>query len=283
MVKRPFGKILFICIVLFGIAGCSNSSTDSSSSTPQAVPSMSVVSSPRSVPTPSLTPTPVHVTGVVISVTPSSFSNTGCGNSSIIVFTAVISVSAGNTVSSVPYTWNISQANSTGNLIFAQGETKKSVSYTVNNFVVQLNSAAVTGSITVGSSGNAITSSTIRPSGTCSLPGPFQVTNIALSVNPGSIASMLCGASLTVIYTATITIAPNSNAGVVQLVWNFESFHHTASVTFAPAQTIQTVTYRDSGKLAQNNSNGFPRAVSIASTSPNAINSITVKPAGLCR
>lgn len=284
MVNRPLIKIMLMCILLFGILGCGNSATGSPSSTPTDVPVTAVELSPTLAPTLSLTSVPAHLTGVVLSVTPGSFSSVGCGTSSKIVFTAVIAVSAGNIVSSVSYKWNINQSNSTGSLIFAPGETSKTVTYTLSNYVVQLNSAStVTGSITASSAGNSITSSSIRPSGNCSLPGPFQVTNIALSVNPSSIAKMPCGTPITIVYTATITIAPDSNAGVVQLTWNIQNFHRSTSITFAPAQAVQTITYTDSGKLASGDSNGFPRSVSIASTSPNAISSATIKPVGLCR
>ena len=136
------------------------------------------------------------------------------------------------------------------------------------------------GTITVGDPGNSITSSSVGPSGNCSLPGPFQVVSIAISVSPATVTGITCGSTINVVYTATITIAPDSNAGTVQLIWNLAHIHVLASASFAPTQTVRTITYTDTGKIGK--ANGFPRPGSITSTSPNTVSSATVQSAGIC-
>lgn len=134
-------------------------------------------------------------------------------------------------------------------MTFAPGETSKTIAYTMNNFVVQLNSAsALGGSITVGSPGKTVSAS-ISIAGVCKLPGPFQVVGLSVSMNPASIAGIACGTNISVTYTATIAIAPHSNAGTVQLVWTFGFAHFAAGVNFAPAQTIQTIALTQTGTI----------------------------------
>jgi hypothetical protein len=108
----------------------------------------------------------------------------------------------------------------------------------------------------------------------------FLVQSITTSVSPASIASMTCGTPVNVTYTATITIALGSPGGTVALTWSIGSSSTPASVTFAPGATVKTVSITDRGTLARNNS--YPRNGSIASTSPNVMNSKTIRPAGTC-
>src|SRR5437763_3234989 len=45
---------------------------------------------------------------------------------------------------------------------------------------------------------------------------PLKVTSVNMSVTPGSIAGLSCGTNLTVTYTATFHVRPNSLGGTVQ-------------------------------------------------------------------
>lgn len=281
MLKRSV-VVIFLCSVLvFWLTGCGSSGTSPSdtsgdtTSSPTAAPSVTLS------PTPSLTPVPPSVTGIAMGVSPASFSGVGCGSAANIVFSAAITIAAGSTGGQIPYSWNIDHTNIAGSVTFASGETSKTVTYTLSNYTVQLSStSAVSGSISVGTPGKSVTSSSVGPTGTCKLPGPFEVTGIALSVSPASLTSITCNTTITVTYTATVTIAADSNAGTVVLVWTIGSYHQTVSLVFAPTQTIHTVSYSQTGKIVKVAT--FPRLGTIASTSPNAVTSASVKPAGTC-
>lgn len=126
----------------------------------------------------------------------------------------------------------------------------------------------------------AIAQANANATATANATVPFKVRSITISVSPASIAGMTCGTLVNVTYTATITVASGSPGGTVQLTWHIGSSTSPASATFGPGETSKTVSFTDSGSLAANNS--FPRNGSITSTSPNVVNSTTIRPAGTC-
>ncbi len=131
-----------------------------------------------------------------------------------------------------------------------------------------------------GATATAITLANANATATAIALASFKVQRIIISVRPASIAGMTCGTPVKVTYTATITIAPGSPGGTVKLTWNIGSTSTPASATFAPGETVKTVSITDMGTLARNNS--YPRNGSITSTSPNVVNSTTIRPIGTC-
>ncbi len=284
MFRRSTMFILCICLFALSASTCGGPSggTGNSSSTPAATssPSANASVSLALSPTPTFT-APLQVTGITISINPVSLATIPCGMAMNIVFSAQINVAPESVGGQVPYSWNINHAPITGNATFTPGQRSQTVQYTLNNFVIQINSAsAVSGSISVGISGKTLVSTTVAPTGVCKLPGPFQVVNITISTNPASVTGVICGTTINVTYIATVTIAPNSNAGTVSLVWNEGFSTPGASINFAPAQTVGTTTLVISERAAHRTD--FPRPVSIASTSPSAINTGPVAPSGRC-
>lgn len=283
MFKRMTIIISFTWLIVLGVVACGGSnSNNGAADTFTTIISPTPSSSPAlSSPTPSAALAPLHITGVVIGVSPSNISNIACGASTNLVFTATITSNSGNLGGQVPYTWSINHTNISGSVTFTPGQTTKTVAYTLSGVVIQLSSpSAVSGLIAVGNSGSSITSSTVGLTGVCRLPGPFQVVHLSISTNPASISNIACGTTINVIYTATVTIAPDSNAGTVQLVWSYGDSHPAISVAFAPTETVKTVSVTLTGKLGR--FTGFPRPVSIASTSPNAVSSASAQPSGTC-
>jgi hypothetical protein len=281
MLKRSVVAIFLCSLLAFWLTGCGGSGSNPGDTSADITPTPTIASTTASSPTASLTPVPPHVTGIAMGVTPGSFGSVGCGSAINIVFSAAITVGAGSTGGQIPFTWNIDHTSIQGNVTFAPGQTTKTVTYTLSNYAVQLSStSAVSGSISVGDSGSAVNSATVGPTGTCKLPGPFQVTGISLSVSPASLASIACNSTITVTYTATVYIAADSNAGTVQLNWTVGGGNQAASIVFAPTQTVGSVSISQTGKVTK--TSPFPHTASIASTVPNAVTSAMVKPAGVC-
>jgi hypothetical protein len=103
-----------------------------------------------------------------------------------------------------------------------------------------------------------------------------------MAVSPSSIAGLSCGTNITVTYTATFHIAPNSSGGTIEFIytWNNGRASPSASVTVNPAQTTATYAFTWSGQLPPDHVS--PGQGGVITSSPNAINSPLVKPDGLC-
>lgn len=183
MFKRMIIIISFTWLIVLGVVACGGSnSNNGAADTFTTIISPTPSSSPTlSSPTPSAALAPLHITGVVIGVSPSNISNIACGASTNLVFTATITSNSGNLGGQVPYTWSINHTSISGSVTFTPGQTTKTVAYTLSGVVIQLSSpSAVSGLIAVGNSGSSITSSTVGLTGVCRLPGPFQVVHLPI-------------------------------------------------------------------------------------------------------
>lgn len=283
MFKRSIFLTMFVCLLVLGTAACGgsgNASNNNADNTANITPTASTqAASPTASPTTALAP--LHVSGFAMAVTPGNLSSITCGATTNLVFSAAISVSE-STGGTLPYTWNVGSTHTSGTVTFTAGQTSKVVSYTASGVTVQYGSTITSATLTAGSGSTASTSSVVKPVGNCTLPGPFRVVSITLSLTPTSLTGIACNSSISVVYTATIAIGADSNAGTVALTWNVGTYHPTTSVVFAPLQTVRTITYTEPGKLVAHNTNGFPRITSLSSTSPNALTSSSTKPIGAC-
>lgn len=226
---------------------------------------------------------PSHVAGVVVSVNPGSFSNIACGSTATFTFTALINLS-GNTGGTVNYTWSTAgSARNTGSVTFSAGQSSKSVTYTVTSAISPSSASAVSTVLSTSLNGTTFASSAVTPSGTCVYTGPLRVTGISMYVSPGSVSGYPCNVNEHMTYTATITIAPDSNGGTVTVRWNF-AVPVTVSISF-PSYTTGVITRTISnslvGKLSPGG-RGFPAAVSMTSLAPDVVTSGAVRPAGSC-
>ena len=87
---------------------------------------------------------------------------------------------------------------------------------------------------------------TVTPSPTSVPQSPFQVTKIDMSVNPTTVAGIVCGTSVTVTYTATIHVAANGPGGTVKFTYTVTNGRGQtpASITFSPSTTVPVIAKR---------------------------------------
>ncbi len=280
MFRRLLQTLLLLTLVGLNMSACG--ATPSQSGTVSLTPSTSNATNtlPASSPTPNGTSTPLQLAGISISINPGNFGAIACGTTVNILFSAQISLASGSN-GQVSYTWDINHTSIPGHVTFSTGQPTQTIAYTLSNVAIQLTStSAISASISATSQGGAPVSANVSPTGICRLPGPFQVVSIAMSVNPSSISAIQCGSTVNITYSATINIAPDSNAGTVSLIWNTNPGHTGVSILFAPQQTTATISVT-LNEISSRHTN-FPRPVSISSTSPNVVNAGPVQPAGPC-
>ena len=113
-------------------------------------------------------------------------------------------------------------------------------------------------------------------------PVPFKVTSVDLVVNPNSIAGTVCGTSMTFTYTATFHIPANTLGGTIQFSYTLNNGRSQtmSSVTVSPGQTTKTYTFTSSGTLPPDHT--YPGIAEVLVSSPNAVSSPQVIPAGKC-
>jgi hypothetical protein len=83
----------------------------------------------------------------------------------------------------------------------------------------------------------------------------FQVTSIDMAMSPRNMAAFTCRTNLTVTYTATFHIAPNSPGGTIlfSYTWNNGRAEPRAGITVEAGQTTATYSYTWSGLLSGDN------------------------------
>jgi hypothetical protein len=111
---------------------------------------------------------------------------------------------------------------------------------------------------------------------------PLKVTSVSMSVTPASIAGLSCGTNLTVTYTATIHVVPDSSGGTVKFNYTVNNGRGQtpASINFNPGETTKSYTFTWSGALPADHT--YPGPGGIQVTSPNQLTSSLVAPTGQC-
>jgi hypothetical protein len=109
-----------------------------------------------------------------------------------------------------------------------------------------------------------------------------MVTSVDLVVNPNSIAGTVCGSSASFTYTATFHIPANTTGGTIQFSYTLNNGRSqtNAYVTVGAGETTKTYTFTSSGTLPPDHTD--PGIAEVLVSSPNAISSPQVKPAGAC-
>ena len=232
---------------------------------------------------PSATPAPFKVTSVDLAVNPTSIAGRSCGSSASFTYTATFHIPAGTAGGTIQfmYTVNNGRSSSNASVIVAPGETTKTYTFTSSGMLSPDHTYPGIAQVIVNSP-NVVNSPQVKPSGTCVSPTAFKVTSIDLSVNPSSIAGLACNSSVTLNYTATFHVAANSPGGTIQFVYTTNNGRSSTngSVNVGAGATTATYTFTNPGTLLPDHT--FPGIAEVRSTSPNAVNSPQVKPAGAC-
>lgn len=241
-------------------------------------------SAPTSVQTsvPTTAPAVFKVTSVDMAVNPTSIAGMACGTNVTVTYTATFHVAPGSAggVVNFGYTVNNGRSQNTASINFAAGETTKTYAFTWSGALPFDHTYPEPGGVIV-TSPNAINSPLVGPTGTCS-SAAFRVTGVTMAVSPTSIAGIKCGTNVTVTYTATFHVAPDSNGGTVQFQYTVNNGRGSTpgSLTFAPGNTTMTYSFKWSGALPPDHT--YPGQGGVIVTSPNAVSSPLVGPAGQC-
>ena len=113
-------------------------------------------------------------------------------------------------------------------------------------------------------------------------PVPFSVSSVDLSVSPMSIAGTTCGSQASFTYTATFHIPANTAGGTIQFAYTLDNGHSqtNASVSVGAGETSKSFTFNSSGTLLADHT--YPGTAIVMVTSPNSVQSPSVKPSGSC-
>lgn len=225
---------------------------------------------------------PFKVTSVDLAVQPTSVNGDACGTSLTVTYTATFHIAANSPGGTIKfeYTSNNGRGSTPASLIVGAGKTSATFSYSTQGTLTEDHTYPGIGEVSV-TSPNSIQSNQAYPKGACSA-NAFTVTSVDLVMNPSSVAGMACGTQLTVTYTATFHITPQSSGGTIQFMYTSDNGRgsNNASVDVPAAHTTATYSYSVTGTLTPDHT--FPDIGEVSVTSPNSIMSNQVVPQGAC-
>jgi hypothetical protein len=152
--------------------------------------------------------------------------------------------------------------------------------------VFSLAACSPNGSNAAASTPATTTTTSTQVATTTSAPSPtlvpFKVSGVDLAVNPNSIAGKVCGSPASFTYTATFHIPAGTAGGTIQFMYTVNNGRSStnASVPVAPGETTKTYTFTSSGTLYSDHT--YPGIAEVVVSSPNALNSPQIQPAGTC-
>ena len=164
------------------------------------------------------TGTGFKVSSVDMSANPATIAGISCGTNLTVTYTATFHVTPNSPgwyrVLNTPSTMGVRRLQ--GVSPFAAVRRQRAFNFTWSGSLPADHTYPGLGGVMV-TSPNQLTSPTVKPDGSCTTQdATFNVTSIDMSVNPTSIQGNACGTYLTVTYTATFHVTPNSPGGVVQ-------------------------------------------------------------------
>lgn len=235
---------------------------------------------------PTQTPAPFTVTSVALSVTPNTIAGVTCGSPASFTYTAIFHLpphSAGGVIQ-FAYTLDNGRSQTPATVTVQPGETSKAFTF-VSSGILTADHTYPGTAIVMVTGPNHVISPSAQPSAICVVSGPsgpFQVTAVAMTVNPTSIAGRSCGTFLTVTYTATFHLAPNGPGGTIHFDYTVNNGRGSslASIAVAPGQTTATYSFSWSGNLPTDHT--YPEPGRVIVQSPNQIGSSLLGPSGSC-
>jgi hypothetical protein len=283
--------LMSICslLILLAVAACGDAGSGSATPTPtgstpgsgaQASPTTQATTTPTTQP-PSQS-VPLKITSVSMAVSPTSIAGMSCGANVTVTYTATFHAVSGSNGGAVQflYTVNNGRGQGTASINFAADQTTRTYTFTWSGALPLDHTYPEPGGVIV-TSPNTINSPLVGPTGVCS-PAAFKVIGVSMAVNPTSIAGLSCGTNLTVTYTATFHVAPDSNGGTIQFQYTVNNGRGTtaSSLNFTAGVTTMTYSFTWSGALPPDHT--YPEPGGVIVTSPNSVNPQLIGPAGSC-
>lgn len=287
--KRVLAMSLCSLLILLAMAACADTGSGAATPTPTGPASTTATqASPTTQPTtkpttqPPVQPVPFKITGVTMAVSPTSIAGMSCGTNVTVTYTATFHAVPGSNGGTVQfqYTVNNGRGDTPASINFAAGQTTKTYAFTWSGALPIDHTYPEPGAVIV-TSPNQVISPLLGPTGTCS-PAAFNVTGVTMAVSPTSIQGLPCGTNVTVTYTATFHIAPDSSGGTVQFQYTVNNGRGSSpgSLTFGPGVATKTYSFTWSGALPADHT--YPEPGGVIVSSPNSVNSQLIGPTGSC-
>jgi hypothetical protein len=110
----------------------------------------------------------------------------------------------------------------------------------------------------------------------------FSVTSIDMSISPTNVSLWKCGSYIQVVYNAVFHVISGSNGGTIVFFYTLNNGRSQTpeKLTIIPGQHLSNFVFTWQGSLPIDHT--YPGLGGVLVTSPNAIRSQTVAPAGKC-
>jgi len=110
----------------------------------------------------------------------------------------------------------------------------------------------------------------------------FKVTSISMSVTPATVSTWKCGSYIQVVYNAVFHVDSGPGGGTIVFSYTLNNGRSQTfeKLTIIPGQHLSNFVFTWQGSLP--NDHTYPGLGGVLVTSPNAIRSQTVAPAGKC-
>lgn len=280
MLKHPFFGLLSIGLIIFALVACGSAGTGGNIPTDTPTPVVTATTAPSATPSP--TSVPFKVSSIDLSVSPQTIAGKVCGSPSSFTYIATFHIPAATAGGRIAfsYTLNNGRSQTEASVSVGSGETTKTYTFTSSGTLFLDHTYPGIAEV-LTTSPNMVNSPQVKPTDSCT-PAAFQVTSIDMAVSPTTIAGLACGSPITVTYTATFHIAPNSAGGTIQFVYTVNNGRGSpsANVSVSPGETTKNYSFTWMGNLPADHT--YPGLGGVITSSPNAVNSSLVMPTGMC-